>query len=264
MKRLSELTAEAARHLQGIVFDLDGTLLTDGRLTLEAYDALHQLSAAGLHLVACTGRPAGWGEVIARQWPIALAVTENGAISFRRDGVGVVPIDRIAPADRDDRRQRLVKLADELGRQFTDVELADDNRARRSDVTFDIGERRKVPSAEVVALRCAAATLGARTFLSSIHLHVTFDTDDKASGTLFALAAAHGVEPSAALSRYAFVGDSANDEACFSAFRTTFGVANIVDHCGTLTVGPQVLSDASWGAGFAEIAATLLALREGA
>jgi HAD superfamily hydrolase (TIGR01484 family) len=261
MKRLRELPAEAARHLQGLIFDLDGTLLTDGRLSLEAYDALHQLGAAGLRLVACTGRPAGWGEVIARQWPIALAVTENGAVSFRRDGVGIVAIDRVPPTERDERRQRLVAVADELTRQFPDVELADDNRARLTDVTFDIGERRQVPPEQVVALGRAAAALGARTFQSSIHLHVTFDTDDKASGTLFALSAAHGVEPSAALSRYAFVGDSANDEACFNAFRTTFGVANIADHLGGLTQGPKLISQASWGAGFAEIAATLVALR---
>ena len=211
--------------------------------------------------MACTGRPAGWGEVIARQWPIDLAVTENGAVSFRRDSGGVARIDRVAVAERDRRRQRLVDAADQLGRRFTDVELADDNRARLTDVTFDIGERHEVSADRVGAMRQAAAALGARTFRSSIHLHVTFDTDDKASGTLFALAAACAVDPSAALSRYAFVGDSANDEACFSAFRTTFGVGNIATELGGLTVGPRYLSDGECGTGFAEIAATIVALR---
>ena len=45
------------------------------------YDALWDLSDAGLRLVAVTGRPSGWGEVIARQWPIDGAVTENGAVT---------------------------------------------------------------------------------------------------------------------------------------------------------------------------------------
>ncbi len=261
MRSLDELTVSRARHLQGLVFDLDDTVLTEGRLTLEAYEALHQLRGAGLQLVACTGRPAGWGEVIARQWPVALAVTENGAVSFRREGASVLRIDRVTRADREHRRQRLEATAAELSRRFPEVERADDNQGRLTDVTFDIGERHQVAPAQIVALRLAAADLGARTFTSTIHLHVTFETDDKVSGTLFALATSGGVDPSAALSRFGFVGDSANDAACFAAFRTTFGVANVVDQLGALTLGPRFVSRGTAGTGFAQIAARILALR---
>jgi len=261
MRPLDELSVARARHLQGIVFDLDDTLLTAGELTLEAYEALHQLHRAGLQLVACTGRPAAWGEVIARQWPLVLAVTENGAVSVRRQGSTVALLDRVPPPDRERRQRRLERLAAELAQAFPAIERADDNRGRLTDVTFDIGERCRLPATQVAALRRAALARGAGTFLSTIHLHVTFDRDDKATGTLFALAAAGGIDPSAALHRFAFVGDSANDAACFAAFRTTFGVANVADQLGALTLAPRYVSPGKAGAGFAQIAARILALR---
>ena len=89
MRPLVTLPAAAARGLVGLLFDLDDTVLTDGVLTREAYEAIWTMHEAGLRLVAVTGRPSGWGEVIARQWPIDGAVTENGAVHIVRDGKGV-------------------------------------------------------------------------------------------------------------------------------------------------------------------------------
>jgi len=115
----------------------------------------------------------------------------------------------------------------------------------------------------VRAVREAAEELGARTFVSSIHLHVTLDADDKASGTLRALSQLGGGDVSSMLARYAFVGDSGNDEACFGAFRLSFGVSNIADHLAGMTMRPRFVSEATCGEGFAEIAEKLLVLRAG-
>lgn len=267
MRALSKLPAATAKSLRGVIFDLDGTLLTDGALTLEAYSALHALRGSGLRLIACTGRPAGWGEVIQRQWPIDLAVTENGAVSFHSissDGVNgrVQRIDRLDEDQRQARRERLLAIVAELAERFGDAELADDNHSRQSDVTFDIGEHCQLAPERVAEICQAAEQLGARTFESSILLHITLDTDDKASGTLHAMSQALDEDPSAALTRYAFVGDSANDEACFSAFRTTFGVRNVTPHLARLTVAPGYGSTREASRGFAEIAELLLFLRE--
>jgi hypothetical protein len=70
-----------------------------------------------------------------------------------------------------------------------------------------------------------------------------------------------GEESGGALVRYAFVGDSGNDAACFSAFRTTFGVANVRSAAGRLSVPPRYVAAAAMGAGFAEIAREILARR---
>ncbi len=261
MKPLSALTAVDVASLRGVIFDLDGTLLTSGTLTPAAYQALHALADDGLTLVVCTGRPAAWGEVVQRQWPVALTLTENGAVAFRSDGQVVTRLDRLRGEARDRRRLAVLELSKRLRQAVPEVALADDNLGRLSDVTFDIGERARMPADKVAALRLNAARLGARTFESSIHLHVTLDSDDKASGTVRVLSSELGVDVSAARHQFAFIGDSINDEACFNAFRLTFGVDNIRGHLGRMSVGPRFVSRGSAGDGFAEIAARLLALR---
>ena len=96
---------------------------------------------------------------------------------------------------------------------------------------------------------------GARSFLSSVHLHATFDPDDKASGSIAYLARAFGEDPGAATrARWAFVGDSGNDAACFAAFRVTFGVANVRAHLARIPVTPRYVARKTMGEGFAEIA----------
>lgn len=263
MRSLAALGEADVSALSGVIFDLDGTVLTDGRLSPEAYAAIVALADAGLTLVVCTGRPAAWGEVVQRQWPVALTVTENGAVAFRRDGHAVDRIDRASVEERDRRRARLLALVERVSAAFPDLVLADDNLGRLSDVTFDIGERQKVTASEVLRIRDFVASIGGRTFESSIHLHVTLDTDDKASGTVFVLGRERGEDASAVLHRYAFIGDSNNDEACFSAFRLTFGVDNIRAHSGRLSKVPRFISRGRCGEGFAEIAERLLALGAG-
>jgi hypothetical protein len=82
MLPLSRLERDEARSLEGLLFDLDDTLLDHGLLSVEAYSALHRLSGAGLRLLAVTGRPAGWGDVLARQWPVAARC--DGSTRYRR------------------------------------------------------------------------------------------------------------------------------------------------------------------------------------
>jgi len=79
MRPLAELDARAVR---AVLFDIDDTLTTAGKLTAAAYAALERLQAAGKRAVAVTGRPAGWCDHIARMWPVDAVVGENGAFYF--------------------------------------------------------------------------------------------------------------------------------------------------------------------------------------
>ncbi|MCA1662751.1 MAG: HAD hydrolase family protein, partial [Myxococcales bacterium] len=90
MKSYREL-APLASQLRGIFCDVDDTLTHDGVLVPAAYDAIARARAAGLRVVAVTGRPAGWAEVFACTWPLAGAIAENGAFAVRRadDGKSV-------------------------------------------------------------------------------------------------------------------------------------------------------------------------------
>lgn len=261
MKPLSALAAEQAIGLKGVVFDLDDTLLDGGHLTESAYSALFRLRETGLRLVACTGRPAGWGEILQRQWPVDAIVTENGAVTFAR----TTPSSRrsiAADAQRQSaRRAELFELAHRLLARFPAAELADDNDARLTDVTIDIGEHRRVPPQDVSHMRAIARAQGVRSTQSSVHLHLSFDASDKASGTVRLLVEQFGEDPTGACVRYAFVGDSGNDAAAFAAFRLTFGVSNVLAHLSRLTLPPRYVATAPMGRGFAEIAARIVELR---
>jgi hypothetical protein len=261
MKPLRDLPVERARALRGVLFDLDDTLLTHGLLTREAYDALWRLRDGGLALVAVTGRPSGWGEVLARQWPIEGIVTENGAVSLRREGAAIQRFEDCPEAERRSRRMRLAQLVETVREAVPEARLSDDVDQRRSDVTWDVGERMRLAEDRIAAIVAEIARAGARWTRSSVHLHATFDAADKASGAVAFLHQRLGEDTGRALGTWAFVGDSGNDAACFAAFETTIGVANVRAALSRLPVTPRYVTDAEMGTGFAEMATTILSKR---
>ena len=258
MRPLGDLDAAEARCLKGVLFDLDDTVLSKGVLERAAYDALWSLRDAGLALVAVTGRPSGWGEVIARQWPIAGCVVENGAVHLVREGGGIARRDACRESERRARRIKLALLVERVRDVVPEARLTDDMDSRRSDVTWDVGERMRLPEDRVRAVVAEIEAAGARWSQSSVHLHATFDSDDKASGAVRFCARELGEDESSVPARFAFVGDSGNDAPCFAAMRTTFGVANVRASLGRIPVAPRYVASLPMGRGFAEIAAEIL------
>jgi hypothetical protein len=244
-----------------MLFDVDDTLLSNGCLTRAAYDALWTLHEAGLKLVAVTGRPVGWGEVMARQWPIAGCVVENGAAYMVRRGPMVVLRDACDEGERRVRRGRLADLVERVREVVPEARLTGDAGARRSDVTWDVGETATLPEDRVRAVVREIEAAEAHWSLSSIHLHATFDVDDKASGAVRFCAHELGQEAGSALMRFGFIGDSYNDASCFAAFRTTFGVANVKSSVMRLSVPPRYVATRPMGEGFAQVAREILAKR---
>ena len=261
MLPLSALTPDVARNLQGVAFDLDDTFLSHGALSLEAYEALFDLKEAGLKLAVVTGRPAGWGEVIARQWPVDGVVVENGALYMRREGRDVVTHDPCTPKERQSRRIRLARLAADVRERVHEAKVTGDAGARISDVTWDIGETQIVPADRVRAMRDMCLDAGARVVASSIHLHASFDGADKASGLLRFARDAFQHDETLARHIWAFLGDSPNDAPCFSALQTTFGVKNIARYAQSFSAPPRYVASEEMGRGFAEIADAILSAR---
>lgn len=261
MKPLSALTAEDAAPIAGVVFDLDDTLLDHGRLTEAAYSALFRLREAGLRLVGATGRPFGWVKVLARQWPIDAMIAENGSAAVVASPDGALRTLLSAGAGG---RADLMELAERLIARFPAARLTDDNAARVADVTIDIGEACRVPPADVRAMSEIARAAGVATIASSVHLHLSHEAPDKAAGAVWVLGEAFGEDPTAALRRYAFIGDSGNDAAAFAAFKLTFGVANVLASAPSITLLPRFVAPSRMGRGFVEIAAALVAARRSA
>jgi len=259
MSPLENLTASEAQRLRGVAFDLDDTLLDHGKLTEAAYSALFRLVEAGLSLYGVTGRPAGWADVLTRLFPVQAVVAENGAISCLRRGSRVVMVDSVDSATRNVRDARLADLLPLFRAEFPELVPADDVRARISDRTFDIGEHEHVAKHRVDQACAWLAAAGARVFTSSVHLHVTFDLADKASGAIRLLSHDSGLDPTAVRLAYAYLGDSENDASCFAAFAVSIGVRNLR---GRPTLLPRYRTTQVMGAGVVEAAEAILRLRK--
>jgi HAD superfamily hydrolase (TIGR01484 family) len=259
VKPIATLTPAEAQRLRGVAFDLDDTLLDHGRLLEHSYSALFRLLDAGLTLYGVTGRPAGWADVLARLFPVQAIVAENGAVVCARQGDRVKLIDSVDARTRLERDARLQALLDDFAQRFPDFEPADDVRARISDRTFDIGEHRQVPAERVAHAASYLREQGARVFVSSVHLHATFDYADKASAAVRLFAQDSGLDTTAVRHAYAYLGDSENDASCFAAFAVSIGVSNLR---GRATLRPRYVTTQPMGAGVAEAAGVILSLRQ--
>ena len=240
--------------LRGLVFDIDDTVTRDGVLEAAAFVALHALHRAGFQLVAVTGRPLGWTDVLARMWPVTIAVGENGAGWAWRDGV-VVREGYFADAAERAEHARLVEaIRREVATRMPHVRLANDRGARRCDLAFDVGEEARLPPADIEALVALIEAHGIRSTVSTVHAHATPGDWDKARGVRKAVREVIGRDLDREVERWVFVGDSGNDAPAFSYFPLSVGVANVRGQLHRLPTPPRYVTDAGYGQGFAELA----------
>ncbi|MCC7271464.1 MAG: HAD-IIB family hydrolase [Alphaproteobacteria bacterium] len=264
LRPLAEFPCADRRRVACVLTDIDDTLTRDGLLRPSAFDAMHRLAAAGIRVVPVTGRPAGWCDMIARQWPVAGVVGENGALWFRYDPDGR----RIARGywfDEARRRADRVRL-DDLARRIAEAvpaaHPASDQRYRESDLAIDWCEDATALSADeldrIVAL---GADAGATVRVSSIHVNIWFGEFSKLAMTERFLADALAVDVRAAPDAFVFVGDSPNDATMFGFFPNSVGVANVLNFVGRIDAEPTYVTRSPGGDGFAELADALLAAR---
>jgi hydroxymethylpyrimidine pyrophosphatase-like HAD family hydrolase len=258
MRPLAALDRAAARDLAGLFTDIDDTLTLDGRLVPAAYRALCDAADAGLRVVAVTGRPGGWAEVLATLWPVAAVVAENGALAVLRSGERRFWDEAAVRAEQ---RSRLDALRADLLARLPFARLAEDQPLRRVDVAFDVGERQHLDGAQIATLVEAIRAHGARTLLSTVHAHAFYGDHDKAAMLLRLAGELWGDDEATLRRRYLFVGDSPNDQAGFTFFPLSVGVANVARFAGRLAPPPAFITDGAGGHGFAELVDRLLALR---
>ena len=256
MRPLRELDPAAVKAL---LFDIDDTLTTGGKLTAGVYFALEQLQRAGKRVVAVTGRPAGWCDHIARMWPVDAVVGENGAFYFSFAEGRLLKRFRDPPAARADKRARVLALGKSILAAVPGCALASDQAYRETDLAIDYCEDvapLPLEAAERIAALMRQAGLTAR--ISSIHVNGWFGDYDKLAMTRMLFNERFGIELTAANREIAFVGDSPNDAPLFAYFDHSVGVANVRRFAGRMEAAPKYVTEAASGAGFAELAAHLL------
>ena len=264
MLPLRDFPAEARRNLRGVFCDIDETLTTQGQLTAEAYAAMERLHEAGLLVVPITGRPAGWCDHIARMWPAAAVVGENGAFYFRYDRARRLMRRTYADdaSTRARNRERLKVIADEIVRAVPGCAIAADQSFRETDLAIDYCE--DVAPLERQAVDRIVDLMQARGLtakVSSIHVNGWFGAYDKLAMARALMREAFGVDLEQECAAYVFVGDSPNDAPMFGFFPHAVGVANVRDFAGRLTHEPKYVTRAPAGAGFREVVDCILAAR---
>jgi HAD superfamily hydrolase (TIGR01484 family) len=264
MRPLREFPLPARRAVRFVLCDIDDTLTDGGRLTGRAYAALERLDVAGLTVVPVTGRPAGWCDLIARLWPVAAVVGENGAFSFAYDREAR-RMTRVFWTDAPQRaadRRRLAALRARILAEVPGTAVAADQAFREADLAIDYREDvAPLPEAAVARVVALFEAAGAQAKVSSIHVNGWFGDYDKLAMSRRLLEERFGVGPEAAREQVLFVGDSPNDAPMFAHFVHTVGVANVRAFAGRLAAEPAWVTEAPGGAGFAELAAALLAAR---
>ena len=246
--------------------DIDDTLTTDGRVTAGAFSGLWALHDAGIAVVPVTGRPAGWCDHIARMWPVAGVVGENGAFYFRYDAAAR-QLTRRFVLDAETRAGLQARLQAIQARVLAEVPgaaVASDQAYRIHDLAIDFREDvAPLDAAAVDRIVAIFEAAGATAKVSSIHVNGWFGTYDKLGMMKTFAAEVLGLDLDAAPERAlaVYVGDSPNDEPAFGFFEHAVGVANVRDFEARLVAPPAWVTEARGGAGFAELAAHLLAGR---
>ncbi len=264
MRPLTSFPLAARRRVRGVLTDIDDTLTTDGRLTAAAYGALERLHEAGFLVAPITGRPAGWCDHIARMWPVAGVVGENGAFYFRYDRERRRLAKRffLSEDERALNRRRLAAVGERILKAVPGTALASDQGYRDSDLAIDYREDvPELPLTETDRIKRLFEAAGASAKVSSIHVNGWFGTYDKLAMTRIFLAECYGIDLDAEREAFVFVGDSPNDAPMFGFFPHSVGVANLRDFAGRLEAEPAYVTAGRAGAGFAEVAAALLAAR---
>ena len=264
MRPLAEFPSDDRRGVRFVLFDIDETLTTEGRLTAEAYGAIEDLKSAGLLTAPVTGRSAGWCDHIARMWPVDGVVGENGAFYFRYDHAARRMIRHYAEdeAARAGNRHRLEELGRHILAEVPGAAIANDQFCREADLAIDFCE--DVPplaADEVDRIVELFEDAGARAKISSIHVNGWFGDYDKVTMTRRFLGQEFGIDAEKDNRTIVFAGDSPNDAPMFDCFENAVGVANVVEFRDRLDAEPAYVASAKSGAGFAEFARALLDIR---
>jgi HAD superfamily hydrolase (TIGR01484 family) len=272
MLPLAEWPIEARRNISGVFTDIDDTLTTDGALTPDALQALADLKAAGLKVVAITGRPVGWCEALMQINPnLGMIVAENGSVALIRNKIGTMVssnrhslLSKLYQTDASTRHQntaRMRQVAARVQREVPAARVSRDSAGRETDLAFDYNEHARLPPETVAQVLAILHEEGMQTSVSSIHIHGCFGAFDKWRGACWIARSLWDTDLPQSLDTWVFVGDSGNDQAMFQHFTHSVGVANIERFLPQLSHRPRYVAKGARGAGFAEVARAVLLSR---
>ena len=279
MRPLADWSREERRQLIGVFTDIDDTLTTEGAITPDALAALGDLKAKGLHVIAITGRPIGWCAPFAQgdaaqgllPWPVDALVAENGAVAFCLPNLQInelkankdvlKQLSKIYQQSPQTRADNFAKMHSVVAQVLLDVpgaQCAQDSAGRETDIAIDHSEFTHLSPGGIAQVVAILQNAGMNATVSSIHINGWFGAHNKLEGARWIVQTLFGRDLDAERQRWAFVGDSTNDQLMFEHFEHSVGVANVRRFEATLSHKPRFITPSERSAGFAEVAAAIL------
>ncbi|WP_426390519.1 HAD-IIB family hydrolase [Variovorax sp. R-27] len=259
---LTRWEATARSALVGVFTDIDDTLTHEGAITPDALQALGDLKAAGLSVVAITGRPVGWSLPFVNAWPVDAIVAENGAVALLPAAGG-----RVWKRYQQDATTRAANFARmqtvlaRIEREFPGVGRATDSPGRETDIAIDHSEFVQLSDATIAQVVALMRGEGMHATVSSIHINGWYGDNDKLEGARWIVRELWGRTLDDEMDRWAYVGDSTNDQLMFRTFAHSIGVANVARFVPQLEHLPRYVTQGERGSGFAEAARAVLSAR---
>ena len=261
---IANISDKLCRNLEYIFTDIDDTITEKGKIPASTLEAVWKLHENGIRVVPVTGRPAGWCDYIARMWPAAGVIGENGAFYFSYDEGSRRVIRKYAQTEevRKEGRRKLDKIRDRVLREVPGCGIASDQDFRIADLAVDFCED-VIPlsEGEVDRICSIAHEEGATYKISSIHVNCWYGDYDKLTCFNLFLEDFTGKNLDMMQDRILFMGDSLNDEPMFEKLDHTIAVANISKFLKRLKHFPSYITENESAAGFYEAAGIILKKR---
>ncbi len=250
------MPVEAACQVTTLLFDLDGTFVTDDNLEAESYRSLERVRENGIKTIAVTGRPAGWCDLMARWWPVDSVVGENGALAYSKKRGKIERMSFHSPVDNGSYRKRLDSLLTDLLIKFPGIKLAADQSFRQWDLAVDMAEESEISLQTAIEIAAYCEGKGAKASISNIHVNIWFGDYNKQEMSLRVLESL-GQDASTAI----YIGDSPNDSPMFGYFPLSVGVRSVLKYENLMANHPVYVTDGNGSQGFVELVDYIISTR---
>ena len=246
--------------VRALFSDVDGTMTTGGYVEASTYAALERLGEAGVQVIFVTGRPAAFGLAFMTMTPVRAVVTENGGVTFVREGRRVSKLYGVPQATLPEWRRRMHDVAVDVMSKVPGARLSADSKYREVDLAIDWNEEASLSRDEAETCVELIRKAGFAASRSSVHVNFGPPHFDKLSACINVVRLVLGGDGND-LSPFVYVGDALNDAPMFRGFPSSVGVANVRQWWDELEHKPAYITERAEGPGRRELIDHLLTLR---
>jgi hydroxymethylpyrimidine pyrophosphatase-like HAD family hydrolase len=193
--------------------------------------------------------------------PVLAVVSENGGVTFVREGKKLHKIYGVQQASLPEWRRRMNDIAVEVMHKVPGARLSSDSKYREVDLAIDWNEEASLSRDDAEVCVALIRKAGFTAVRSSVHVNFGPPHFDKLSACMQVIRTVLKGDTND-LSPYVFVGDALNDAPMFGGFPTSVGVANVRAWWDELTHKPAFITERPEGTGLRELIQHISQLRD--